>query len=191
MPVEDDIDNDKKGKKPPKKRASKPGKVSSAAGPDAPPADPPDPDVDPDLDALLRAGGPDALDGPEDGGFLTASELIDDDQGSPEIRERVGQRLRQLRKRARLTQTELGARSGGIRAGEISRFENGERLPSVETLAKLARGLELPLRDLAALDDLPDPGTPEVEELASKLQGQQTRTLRLAIAVIEALLKSS
>jgi transcriptional regulator with XRE-family HTH domain len=165
--------------------------VSSAAGPDAPPADPPDPDVDPDLDALLRAGGPDALDGPEDGGFLTASELIDDDQGSPEIRERVGQRLRQLRKRARLTQTELGARSGGIRAGEISRFENGERLPSVETLAKLARGLELPLRDLAALDDLPDPGTPEVEELASKLQGQQTRTLRLAIAVIEALLKSS
>ena len=29
----------------------------------------------------------------------------------------IGQRLRQLRKRARLTQTELGARSGGIRAG--------------------------------------------------------------------------
>jgi transcriptional regulator with XRE-family HTH domain len=187
--VEDDIDDNKKGKKP-KKRASKSVKAPGAAASEAPPAPLVDPDseVDPDLDALLSAGGPDA---PEEGGFLSASELIDDDQGSPEIRERVGQRLRQLRKRARLTQTELGARSGGIRAGEISRFENGERLPSVETLAKLARGLELPLRDLATLDDLPEPGAPDVEELASKLVGQQTRTLRLAIAVIEALLKSS
>ncbi|MCK6524856.1 helix-turn-helix domain-containing protein [Myxococcota bacterium] len=187
--MEDDIDNDKKGKKP-KRRSSRPAPEADV-GEAASPAVEPDADADPDLDELLRAGGPDALDGPDEGGFLSASELIDDDQGSPEIRERVGQRLRQLRKRARLTQTELGLRSGGIRAGEISRFENGERLPSVETLAKLARGLELPLRDLAALDDLPDPGTPEVEELASKLQGQQTRTLRLAIAVIEALLKSS
>ena len=185
--MEDDIDNDNKKGKKPKKRASKSVKAPSVTPHDAPPMEP-DPDADPDLDALLSAGGPDA---PEEGGFLSASELVDDDQGSPEIRERVGQRLRQLRKRARLTQTELGARSGGIRAGEISRFENGERLPSVETLAKLARGLELPLRDLAALDDLPEPGAPDVEELASKLVGQQTRTLRLAIAVIEALLKSS
>ena len=184
--MEDDIDDNKKGKKP-KKRSSKSVKAPSVASSSAPPMEP-EPDGDPDLDALLSAGGPDAH---EEGGFLSASELIDDDQGSPEIRERVGQRLRQLRKRARLTQTELGARSGGIRAGEISRFENGERLPSVETLAKLARGLELPLRDLATLDDLPEPGAPDVEELASKLVGQQTRTLRLAIAVIEALLKSS
>ncbi len=189
--MEDDIDDNKKGKKP-KKRATKAVKAPPASTVAASEATPPpfdaDLDADPDLDALLSAGGPDA---PEEGGFLSASELIDDDQGSPEIRERVGQRLRQLRKRARLTQTELGARSGGIRAGEISRFENGERLPSVETLAKLARGLELPLRDLAALDDLAEPGAPDVEALATKLHGQQTRTLRLAIAVIEALLKSS
>ena len=110
---------------------------------------------------------------------------------SPRVEELLGPRIRLLRDQAGLTQTELGARSGGIRAGEISRFENGERLPSVETLAKLARGLELPLRDLATLDDLPEPGAPDIEELASKLVGQQTRTLRLAIAVIEALLKSS
>ena len=99
--MEDDIDNDNKKGKKPKKRASKSVKAPSVTPHDAPPMEP-DPDADPDLDALLSAGGPDA---PEEGGFLSASELVDDDQGSPEIRERVGQRLRQLRKRARLTQT--------------------------------------------------------------------------------------
>lgn len=115
----------------------------------------------------------------------------EDEQGSAEIRLRVGMRLRQLRKRGGMTQTELGIRAGGIRAGEISRFENGERLPSIETMARLSRGLGVPLRDLASFHEDSDPHGAEIEALAARLHGQSPRMVRMAIAVIDALLKNT
>jgi transcriptional regulator with XRE-family HTH domain len=55
--------------------------------------------------------------------------------------------LREARLRAGLTQVELGRRAG-IARSQISRYEGGDVLPSLETLRRLIRacGLELGFR---------------------------------------------
>lgn len=122
---------------------------------------------------------------------LLAGSRPDEDESSAEIRAAIGDRLRQLRKRAGLTQTELGIRAGGIRAGEISRFENGERLPSIDTLARLSQGLGVALREMVSFRDEGDPAMAQVDELATRLQGQSPEMVRMAIAVIDALIRTA
>jgi transcriptional regulator with XRE-family HTH domain len=56
----------------------------------------------------------------------------------------VGGRLRKLRQEKGLSQAEVEERSGLLRC-YISRVENGHTVPSVGTLEKLARALEVPL----------------------------------------------
>lgn len=58
--------------------------------------------------------------------------------------------LRQIRKDQSLTQDELALRSGLDRT-YISLLELGQRSPSLETLLALARGLKIPLADIANL----------------------------------------
>src|SRR5256885_3054508 len=53
---------------------------------------------------------------------------------------RFGRRLRHARREAGLSQSELELRSG-IPKARLSRYENGHVLPSIGTLAKLARAL--------------------------------------------------
>jgi len=53
-----------------------------------------------------------------------------------------GQRLRHARQDAGLSQSELESRSG-IPKSRLSRYENGHVLPSIGTLAKLARALRV------------------------------------------------
>lgn len=63
--------------------------------------------------------------------------------------------LREARRRAGLSQVELGRRAG-VTQSVISAYESGARQPSVPTLARLvvAAGYELELR-------ISDPATPE------------------------------
>ena len=58
-----------------------------------------------------------------------------------------GDLLREARLRAGLTQTELAERTGTARS-QLSRYERGDVLPSLETLRRLVRacGLELGFR---------------------------------------------
>lgn len=56
----------------------------------------------------------------------------------------VGQRLRELRKTKRLSQLDIEKRTGIFRC-YISQLEHGFATPSIKTLAKLARALEIPL----------------------------------------------
>jgi transcriptional regulator with XRE-family HTH domain len=53
-------------------------------------------------------------------------------------------RLRELRESKNLSQGDIEKRTGLLRA-YISRVENGHTVPSIETLEKLARALEVPL----------------------------------------------
>src|ERR671930_1954213 len=53
-----------------------------------------------------------------------------------------GQRLRQVRLHAGLSQSALETRSG-IPKARLSRYENGHVLPSIETLGRLAAALEV------------------------------------------------
>lgn len=59
----------------------------------------------------------------------------------------VGERLRGVREKKNLSQGDVEKRTGLLRC-YISRVENGHTVPSVETLEKLARALEVPLYQL-------------------------------------------
>ncbi len=56
-------------------------------------------------------------------------------------------KLRQIRKERKLTLKELEAISG-VDYSSISRIEQGEYLPKLETLLKLARALEVSITEL-------------------------------------------
>jgi transcriptional regulator with XRE-family HTH domain len=59
----------------------------------------------------------------------------------------IGDRLRELRGAKKLSQGDIEKRTGLLRC-YISRVENGHTVPSIETLEKLARALEVPLYQL-------------------------------------------
>ena len=59
------------------------------------------------------------------------------------IRQAFGERLRELRKRAELTQAALAARCGGrIEMQRIGELERGERNCTLQTVESLAKGLK-------------------------------------------------
>jgi transcriptional regulator with XRE-family HTH domain len=59
----------------------------------------------------------------------------------------IGDRLRELREVKNLSQGIIEQRTGLLRC-YISRVENGHTVPSIETLEKLARALEVPMYQL-------------------------------------------
>jgi transcriptional regulator with XRE-family HTH domain len=81
----------------------------------------------------------------------------------------IGERLRELREKKNLSQREIEQRSGLLRA-YLSRVENGHTIPTIETLEKWAKALEVPMYQLFYEGDQPpEPSTlrvwkPPVEE---------------------------
>jgi transcriptional regulator with XRE-family HTH domain len=70
----------------------------------------------------------------------------------------IGERLKDLRELKKMSQGDIEKRTGLLRC-YISRVENGHTVPSVETLEKIARALEIPLYRLFTDDahvKLPD-----------------------------------
>lgn len=59
----------------------------------------------------------------------------------------VGDRLRELREQKNLSQGHIEKRTGLLRC-YVSRVENGHTVPSLDTLEKWARALEIPLYQL-------------------------------------------
>jgi transcriptional regulator with XRE-family HTH domain len=66
-----------------------------------------------------------------------------------EISHQLGANLRKARKRADLSQEEVGYLAS-IHRTEVGLIERGERLPRVDTLLKLAGGLEVRPEELLA-----------------------------------------
>jgi transcriptional regulator with XRE-family HTH domain len=56
----------------------------------------------------------------------------------------IAERLRQLRESKKITQGDIERRSGLLRS-YISRIENGHAIPTVESLEKICRGLQVPM----------------------------------------------
>ena len=59
----------------------------------------------------------------------------------------IGNRLRSVRKERKLSQGDIEERTGLLRC-YISRVENGNTVPAIGTLEKIARALEMPLYQL-------------------------------------------
>jgi transcriptional regulator with XRE-family HTH domain len=73
-----------------------------------------------------------------------------------EIRNKLGQRLRELRREHRLSQDALAhaARMDRVFLGQV---ERGEKAASVETIEKIARALGVSPRDLFDFESRPNP----------------------------------
>ena len=66
----------------------------------------------------------------------------------------IGNRLRSLREQKKLSQGDIEKRTGLLRC-YISRVENGYTVPSIDTLEKMSRALEIPLYQLFYEGDNP------------------------------------
>jgi transcriptional regulator with XRE-family HTH domain len=75
----------------------------------------------------------------------------------------IGDRLRALREEKKLSQGDMEKRTGLFRC-YISRVENGHTVPAIETLERMARGLEVPLYQLFYEGDQP----PELPNLLKR-----------------------
>ncbi len=75
----------------------------------------------------------------------------------------IGDRLREMREEKKLSQGDIGKRTGLLRC-YISRVENGHTVPAVETLEKMARAFEVPLYQLFYEGDQP----PELPNLLKR-----------------------
>jgi transcriptional regulator with XRE-family HTH domain len=75
----------------------------------------------------------------------------------------IGDRLRLLREQKNMSQGDVEKRTGLLRC-YISRIENGHTVPAIDTLEKLARGLEVPMYQLFYDGDKP----PELANLPKR-----------------------
>jgi transcriptional regulator with XRE-family HTH domain len=101
-----------------------------------------------------------------------STEAIDED--SDDLLKAVAQRLADARKKADLTQAQLGQRIG-VKQSYIFELEQGGANATVKTLVRIARALDIDVRDLL-------PGPPMAMPKASDIQN--------LVNVLERLLKS-
>jgi transcriptional regulator with XRE-family HTH domain len=93
----------------------------------------------------------------------------------------IGDRLRGLREEKKLSQGDIEKRTGLFRC-YISRVENGHTVPSIETLEKMARALEIPMYQLFYDGEEPPklanlPKRKSSDEIAWGSSGKEARTL--------------
>src|SRR5205814_9858389 len=79
----------------------------------------------------------------------------------------IGERLRELREEKKLSQGDMEERTGLFRC-YVSRVENGHTVPSIETLEKMARALEVPMYQLFYDGETP----PEIPSLPRGLSSE-------------------
>jgi transcriptional regulator with XRE-family HTH domain len=104
--------------------------------------------------------------------------------------EEVRERIRALRIERRLTQAEL-CELAGISIDAVTRIERGSRVPTLETLEKLAAAFHVRLIDLlgqAAEQQIST--TPAVRRIATRLQRQPAAIQDLAADLVQAFLKA-
>jgi len=96
--------------------------------------------------------------------------------GNPRPRpDRLGEKLRQIRERLDLSQSQMLARLGlehDMKAARISQYENNEREPSLKTLLAYAHAAAIHLEDIVNDDwDIPEklPGKIRYRGLPHKL----------------------
>src|SRR6266536_2859794 len=93
---------------------------------------------------------------------------------SSDIHQALRQRLRTFREMRGLTQGDLGAKAG-MAAASVSHFETGQRLPSLDSLVKLADALEVSVD--ALLGRLPLEKASQLDPVFLRASRASTQTL--------------
>ena len=100
---------------------------------------------------------------------------------------RIGAKLRELREAKNLSQGDIEHQTG-LRRAYISRVEHGHNVPTIETLEKYARALEIPLYRLFTEEDsvkMPKLRQPKDDSLSWGTHGKERdafQTLARALA---------
>src|ERR1700730_8663156 len=89
----------------------------------------------------------------------------------------IGDRLRALREEKHLSQGQIEKRTGLLRC-YISRVEHGHTVPSIETLEKMSRALEIPLYQLFYEGENP-PALPKYKSVKTPSWGSSGKEARL------------
>jgi transcriptional regulator with XRE-family HTH domain len=115
-----------------------------------------------------------------------------------DLRRLLGERIRELRKQAGLTQEDLADRAD-TNFRNIGGIERGERHIQLNTLARIAQALDVPpsvlLEALPKLPPKPKPPMPKtpkdemLEELMKLLKRKSDDDVRLALELVKTLLR--
>ncbi|MFZ3215925.1 MAG: helix-turn-helix transcriptional regulator [Candidatus Acidiferrales bacterium] len=89
----------------------------------------------------------------------------------------ISERLKRLREAQNLSQGDIQERTGLYRC-YLSRLENGRTVPSIETLEKLARALNVPLHQLFTDDETPVKKVRVLKKQPDTIWGFDKRTTR-------------
>ena len=91
----------------------------------------------------------------------------------------IGQSLRELREAKKLSREDIESRAG-LPLYDVSRIENGDTMPAIETLEKLAQALEVPVYRLFYNGEEPPhvpnlPGRLTADEIAGARTSERPR----------------
>lgn len=90
----------------------------------------------------------------------------------------IGEKIKVLREQKNMSQADIEKRTGLLRC-YISRVENGHTVPSVDTLEKMARALEIPMYRLFTDEvHVKKPNIPAGVDRDLRMNSKQTRELR-------------
>lgn len=99
----------------------------------------------------------------------------------------LGARIKELRKRAGLSQDQLAERVG-IEAKYLSRIEVGKRYPALETLENIADALHVEMRELFDFKHF-EGGADTARGVQTLIEGASPEELRLINKIITAILR--
>jgi transcriptional regulator with XRE-family HTH domain len=102
----------------------------------------------------------------------------------------LGKRIRELRRAQLLTQEELSERAD-LHPTFIGGIERGEKNASIQSLLRIAQGLEVEIKDLLAPVSGKAAGEREATllEILALLESQKTKELKLVKMALEDILK--
>lgn len=104
----------------------------------------------------------------------------------PELVQRLGERIRQLRKFRGLSQEQLGELSG-LHTNYIGQIERGEKNLTIETLEKVTSGLRITLDELFRYLD-PAEGEDTLSEINQLLASRSPEDHAMVLQVIKTVL---
>lgn len=104
-----------------------------------------------------------------------------------ELVERLGNRIRYLRKQRGLSQDKLGE-AAGLHVNYIGQVERGEKNITIETLEKVSRGLGISLEELFRYLD-PMKNKDETGELVELLESRPQKDKVLALTLVKSVFK--
>ena len=99
-----------------------------------------------------------------------------------------GKRVRELRRKKNLSQEELAAKAN-LHYTYIGAVERGEKNPSLQSIEKIAKGLDVPLPDLFSFLEKSSPNDKLRQEIITFIDDKDASTLKLILRVVKAIVE--